>query len=60
MCVFHFWRFLFESVLQHKPYLEKNEKERLFYLSCWGANTHHLIIFCLSLYNMLYPICEID
>ena len=58
MCVFYGWKYLFETVLKHKPYLDKNYKDRLFYLSCWGANTHHFIVFTFAMYNLLNPLCE--
>lgn len=44
--------------MQHKGYLARDKKDRAFYLSCWGANTHHAIVFSLAIYNFLNPICE--
>ena len=58
MAVYHSWKFLFESVLKDKTYLSKNHKERCFFLSCWGANTHHIMCVVLATYNFMNPRCE--
>jgi hypothetical protein len=58
MGVFYFWRFFFEHILRHKPYLAKTTKERNFYLSLWGANTHHVIVLSYALNNFMTPNCD--
>lgn len=49
---------MFEKIIKHKPYLAKNQKDRCFYLSCWGANTHHVLVVLIGFYNFLNPACE--
>jgi len=49
--VFYFWAYFFEHVLKSKGYLAKSERDRLLYVSLWGANTHHAIVFSTAVYN---------
>ena len=30
----------------------------MYYLSCWGANTHHVIVATCGFYNFLTPPCD--
>lgn len=58
MIVYFCYRFLFESVLKEKSYMEKNFKDRSFVLSCWTANTHHIIVAIYAYYNLTNPMCD--
>lgn len=54
---FNGWYYIFEKVLKKKDFLEKNDKERSYYVSLWNSNTHHLVVFILAIYNLAFPDC---
>jgi len=58
MCVYFGYKFMFEVVMKDKSYLDKKYKDRCFVLSCWTANTHHLIVAVFAFWTLTHPLCD--
>lgn len=60
--VFWAWKFIFDNGLikpLNERYSKKSEEDKAYWLSCWTANTHHLIIYTAVFFTYQNPVrCE--
>ena len=57
MFAFHFYWFFFSKVYVTKYHESMTDKEKLYYYSLWGANTHHVVICIIAFKNAIWPQC---
>jgi hypothetical protein len=53
--VYFNYKMIFDYCIQAKRYQAKTDSEKAFYISLWGANTHHICVGSFALYNFYYP-----
>ena len=55
---FHFWWFMVEYVFKPKEYFAKSQRDKMYYVSLWGANNHHVVACIAGFMNYFNSPCE--
>ena len=55
LAVYHMWLRIIRDLVKSQHFIMKDDSAKAYFISLWAANTHHIIVFILAFYYLMFP-----